>query len=127
MVSVSGAKAIGASPTVSVAPGGTAASEPSPWTVEVRPYKKSKGTKYKVVLRGGANSDSFSEWDDVVLTYGGKSLPLRFGSRREKMHDSAAFQNQHDWWQWAAPETLLDTRDLKLVRVGGLLYNEDTF
>ena len=127
MVSVSGDKPIGSNPELSVTPNAANTQEKSPWGIECRLFKKDKGTKYKVVLRGGSNADSFSEWDDVVLTYKDRSLPLRFGSRREKFHDSAAFQSQHDWWQWTQPEVLLDTKALKLVRVGGLLYNEDTF
>ena len=127
MVSLSDEKPIGANPQLCVTPKAENSQEKSLWGIECRSFKKDKGTKYKVVLRGGSNADSFSEWDDVVLTYKGKTLPLRFGTHREKFHGSAAFQSQHDWWQWAQPEVLLDTKALKLVRVGGLLYNEDTF
>ncbi|MCC6487312.1 MAG: hypothetical protein IT364_07415 [Candidatus Hydrogenedentes bacterium] len=113
--------------SVEAKPGPASVPGTSPWTVTDRPFKTHPGTAYKVVLRGGSNQDSFSEYEDLILAYKGKEMLLRMGTRRDRFHDSAAFQGLHDWWQWTRIETLLDTEIVKLVRVGGLLYNEDTF
>ncbi len=130
MVSVALHEPIGASPNLSLKASDSAVSPAltsSPWDVAIRPFKRIEWTGYKTVLRGGSHTESYARFDDLVLTYKGRELPIRFGSRREMFHMSAAMKDQHDWWQWAQPETLLDSADLKLVRVGGLLYNEDTF
>lgn len=118
---------LGGSVTVEAKPGQHSASGASPWSVTDRPFKTHPGTAYKPILRGGSNQDSFSEYEDLVLAYKGKEMFLRMGTRRDKFHDSATFQGMHDWWQWTRIETILDTEAIKLVRVGGLLYNEDTF
>ena len=124
---VAGSAPLGNNLSVEMQAGQAAASGVSPWTVTDRPFKTHPGTAYKVVLRGGSNQDSFSEYDDLVLSYKGKEVLLRMGTRRDKFHGSASFQGVHDWWQWTRIETLLDTESIKLVRAGGLLYNEDTF
>ena len=127
MLSVSTDAPLGASPTVSIDAGQADKAGSSPWRVESRAFAKNDWRPYKVVLRGGSHAESFSQFDDLVLTYKDRAIPIRLGTRREKFHDSAATSNQHDWWQWTIAETLVDTAELKLVRVGGLLYNEDTF
>jgi hypothetical protein len=94
----------------------------SPWTVKAETFKRIDYTGYEVILRGGSHEKSFSRFQDIVLNYNGKdgakSVALRFGVRRD---------DTHHWWQWLAQDTLVDEHGLKVVRVGGLLYNEDSF
>jgi hypothetical protein len=119
--------AIGDSARLRATPGSPAPESQKPWTVAYRPFKENPWTGYKTVLRGGTNAESMSEWDDLVLEYRGKEITLRMGTRRDKFHESAAFAGHHDWWQWVRVESLWDSADVQLFRVGGLLYNEDSF
>ncbi len=98
-----------------------------PWKLSHRPFKTNPYTGYKVVLRGGTNKESMSEWDDLVLEYKGEEYVLRMGTRRDKFHESAASAGTHDWWQWLRVESLYGSADVQLFRIGGLLYNEDSF
>jgi hypothetical protein len=121
--------ALGSDLSLSLMPGASAekGSKLSPWQVRIEPFKTIDYRGYEVLLRGGSHERSFSEFDDLVLEYGGKRMALRLGTRRDKFHGSRALGGTHDWWQWGRVEPLLDTAAVKLVRVGGLLYNEDTF
>ena len=118
---------LGEKPLLSIESGSDERPKESPWKVSCHAYEKHDWLGYEVILRGGSNEKSHSEWDDLVLAYKDRELRLRFGARREKFHGSAAMNQRHDWWQWVKIETLFESEDITLVRAGGLLYNEDSF
>lgn len=119
MVYQSGSAPIGASPIVSLNdPSATEERGESPWKVTKNPFRTIDYKGYRPVLRGTSHEATFASFEDVVLDYRGKSLRLRLGAR---------WKGKHHWQQWLAMEKIHESATVSLWRVGGLLYNEDSF
>jgi len=104
--------------------GGPAAAGPRPWTLEVRisreqlEFERHNFSNIQQ-LRGVPASECTTVEYELLLNYGGRTLTLQFGSTGPK--------GGPYYWQNAQVDRLWDNEVVQALRVGGVIYNEDTY
>jgi len=112
--------------TLSLKSGGaTAGTGSRPWTLETRITKQqleftAHPFKNIAQLRGVPEHECTTVEYELLLGYGGKTLALQFGSTGPK-------EGGPYYWQNVQIDRLWENEAAQAVRVGGIIYNEDTY